>query len=150
MRLHTYHQIVVTSRLEASLFGLCRTSAHELSSGSKTQESKESCPSNLDLHAFRMASLPCATDSCQNHSNSSLRWGALNYTVLARTCVKPDGFRPTPLLFGILKPPEARRVDRKIRAVFVSGAGNTGQIGMLTASTRSANYVDLHKGSNYL
>jgi len=46
-------------------------------------------------------------------------------------------------------PPEAQRVDRKIRAVLVSGAGNTGQIGMLTASTRSPNYVDLHKGSNY-
>jgi hypothetical protein len=50
---------------------------------------------------------------------------------------------------GTLKFPDAQRVDRKIRAVFVSGAGNTGQIGMLIASTQSPNYVDLHKGSNY-
>jgi hypothetical protein len=63
--------------------------------------------------------------------------------------MKRSRLRFAPLLFGILKFPDARRVDRKIRAVFVSGAGNTGQIGMLTASTQSANYVDLHKGSNY-
>jgi hypothetical protein len=63
--------------------------------------------------------------------------------------MKRSRLRFAPLLFGILKPPEARRVDRKIRAVFVSGAGNTGQSGMLTASTQSPHYVDLHKGSNY-
>lgn len=47
-------------------------------------------------------------------------------------------------------PRKAWRVDRKIRAVFVSGAGNTGANGMLTASTQPANYVDLHKPVNNL
>ena len=64
--------------------------------------------------------------------------------------ITTESNRATQINWYTQVPRKARRVDRKIRVVFVSGAGNTGKRGMLTASTQPANYVDLHKPVNNL
>ena len=64
--------------------------------------------------------------------------------------ITTESNRATQINWYTQVPRKARRVDRKIRVVFVSGAGNTGESGMLTASTQPANYVDLHKPVNNL
>ena len=64
--------------------------------------------------------------------------------------ITTESNRATQINWYTQVPRKARRVDRKIRVVFVSGAGNTNKSGMFTASTQPANYVDLHKPMNNL